>query len=67
MACISLSDQCEMRYCGRVSLCNEMQDTPILRVSYPILQAKPSTHRICAQDYLFHTHGHKMFTDSQIL
>jgi hypothetical protein len=25
-----------------------------------------STHRMCAQDHLFHTHGHKMFTDSQM-
>jgi hypothetical protein len=35
-------------------------------VSYPTLQAKPSTHRMCAQDHLFHTHGHKVFIDSQM-
>jgi hypothetical protein len=35
-------------------------------MSYPILQEKPSTHRMCAQDHLFHTHGHKVFTDSQM-
>jgi hypothetical protein len=35
-------------------------------MSYPILQEKPCTHRMCAQDHLFHTHGHKVFTDSQI-
>jgi hypothetical protein len=32
----------------------------------PDLQAKPSTHRMCAQNHLFHTHGHKLFTDSQM-
>jgi hypothetical protein len=37
---------------------------PSLLLSYPILQAKPSTHRMCAQDHLFHTHGYKVFTDS---
>jgi hypothetical protein len=36
-------------------------------VAYPILQAKPSTHCICAYDHLFYTHGHKVFTDKQIL
>jgi hypothetical protein len=35
-------------------------------LSYPILQTKPSTHPMCAQDHLFHTHGHKVFTDSQM-
>jgi hypothetical protein len=25
-----------------------------------ILQAKQITHRMCAQDHLFHTHGHKV-------
>jgi hypothetical protein len=34
--------------------------------SYPILQAKPSTHRMCAQHHLFHTHGYKVFTNSQV-
>jgi hypothetical protein len=33
MAHVTLSDQCKMRYYERVSLCNEMQDTPILRTS----------------------------------
>jgi hypothetical protein len=27
-------------------------------LSYPILQAKPYTHHMCAQDQLFHTHRH---------
>jgi hypothetical protein len=35
-------------------------------LSYPILQAKASTHRMCAQVHLFHAHGHKVFTDSQM-
>jgi hypothetical protein len=35
-------------------------------VSYPILQAKPSTHRMCAQDHLFHIHGHKVFINNQM-
>jgi hypothetical protein len=35
-------------------------------VSYLILQAKSSTHRMCAQELLFHTHEHKVFTDSQM-
>jgi hypothetical protein len=26
---------------------------------------KSNTHRICAKDQLFHTHGHKVFTDRQ--
>jgi hypothetical protein len=30
------------------------------------LQAKPSTHRMCAHDHLFNTHGHKVFTGSQM-
>jgi hypothetical protein len=37
-----------------------------LVLSYLILQAKPSTHPMCAQDHLFHTYGYKVFTDSQI-
>jgi hypothetical protein len=35
--------------------------------SYPFLQARPSTHRMCAHDYLFHTNEYKVFTDSQML
>jgi hypothetical protein len=35
-------------------------------LSHLVLLAKPSTHRMCAQDHLFHTHGHKVFTDSQM-
>jgi hypothetical protein len=35
-------------------------------VSYPILQAKPCTHCMCAQDHIFHTDGYKVFTDSQM-
>jgi hypothetical protein len=35
-------------------------------MSYQILQVKSSTHRMCAQDHLFHKYGHKVFIDSQI-
>jgi hypothetical protein len=40
--------------------------TPVLLMSYLILQAKPGTHCMCAQDHLFHTYGHKVFTDNQM-
>jgi hypothetical protein len=44
-----------------------MVDTALVPLlSYPILQAKLSTHRMCAKDYLFHKHEHKVFTDSQM-
>jgi hypothetical protein len=36
------------------------------KVSYPIFMPKSNTHRICAEDDLFHTHGHKVSTDSQM-
>jgi hypothetical protein len=26
----------------------------------------PSTHHMCVHDHLFHTHKHKMFSDSQM-
>jgi hypothetical protein len=39
---------------------------PIECMSYPILQGKPSTHCMCAQDNLFHMHGHKVLIDSQM-
>jgi hypothetical protein len=32
----------------------------------PDFASKPSTHRMCAQYHLFHTHGHKVFTDNQM-
>jgi hypothetical protein len=35
-------------------------------MSYLILWTKLSTHRMCAQDHLFHTHRRKVFTDSQM-
>jgi hypothetical protein len=35
-------------------------------MSYPILQEKPITHLMCAQDDLFHTTGYKVFTNSQM-
>jgi hypothetical protein len=35
-------------------------------LSYPILQAKPSTPRMCAQDHLFHIHELKVFIDRQM-
>jgi hypothetical protein len=35
-------------------------------MSYPILQAKPSTHRMYAQDQLFHIYGLKVFIDNQM-
>jgi hypothetical protein len=40
--------------------------SPLSGVSHPILQAKPNTHCMCAQDHLFHTHEYKVFTDSQM-
>jgi hypothetical protein len=36
------------------------------KLSYPILWTKSSTHCMCAQGHLFHTHGHKVFIDSQM-
>jgi hypothetical protein len=41
---------------------------PSLQVlmSYLVLRIKPGTHRMCAQDHLFHTHRHKAFTNSQL-
>jgi hypothetical protein len=35
-------------------------------MSYPILHTKPITHCMRVQDYLFYTHRHKVFTDSQM-
>jgi hypothetical protein len=35
-------------------------------MSYPNFMPKPCTHRMCAQDHLFHTHRSKVFTDSQM-
>jgi hypothetical protein len=35
-------------------------------VSYPIFILKPSTHRMCAQDQLFHAYGLKLFIDNQM-
>jgi hypothetical protein len=35
-------------------------------MSYPILQAKSSTHRMYAHDKLFHIYGPKVFTDNQM-
>jgi hypothetical protein len=35
-------------------------------MTYPILQEKPSTHRMYAQDQLLHTYGQKVFTDNQM-
>jgi hypothetical protein len=35
-------------------------------ISYPVFMPKPSTHRMCAQDHLFHTHRPQVFTDNQM-
>jgi hypothetical protein len=35
-------------------------------MSYLILLAKPCTQRMCTQEHLFHTHGHKVFIDNQM-
>jgi ATP-dependent helicase/DNAse subunit B len=43
-----------------------MEPSKTILLSYPILQAKPSTHLMCAQDHLFHTHEHKVFIDNQM-
>jgi hypothetical protein len=32
----------------------------------PDFAKKPSTHRMCVLDHLFHAHGHKVFPDSQM-
>jgi hypothetical protein len=45
---------------------NNGVENPSSTLSYLIVQEKPSTHRMCAQDQLFHTHGHKVFKDSQM-
>jgi hypothetical protein len=29
-------------------------------------ETKPNTHRICAHDHLFHTHGQKVFAECQM-
>jgi hypothetical protein len=36
------------------------------QLSYPILQAKSSTHCMYAQDQLFDIYGPKVFTDNQM-
>jgi hypothetical protein len=36
------------------------------QLSYPIVQAKSSTHCMYAQDQLFDIYGPKVFTDNQI-
>jgi hypothetical protein len=44
-----------------------MIDTALVPLlPYLILQTKPSTRRMCAQDHLFYAHRHKVFTDSQM-
>jgi hypothetical protein len=39
-----------------VAVVKNKHDNLVWRLSYPILQAKSSTHRMCAQDHLFNTH-----------
>jgi hypothetical protein len=39
-------------------------DGPLL--SYPVSMPKPSTHRMYAQDQLFHTYGQKVLIDNQM-
>jgi hypothetical protein len=38
----------------------------VLPLSYPVFVPKPCTHRMYAQDQLFHTYGQKVFTDNQM-
>jgi hypothetical protein len=35
-------------------------------LSYLIFMPKPNTHRMYAQDQLFHTYGPKVFIDNQM-
>jgi hypothetical protein len=35
-------------------------------LSYPVFTPKPITHRMYAQDQLFHTYGQKMLTYNQM-
>jgi hypothetical protein len=35
-------------------------------LSYPVFMSKSSTHRMYAQDQLFHTYGQKVLTDNQM-
>jgi hypothetical protein len=35
-------------------------------MSYLVFKPKPSTHHMCAQYHLFHTHGPRLFIDSQM-
>jgi hypothetical protein len=44
-----------------------MVDTTLIALlSYLVFMPKPTTHRMYAQDQLFHTYGPKVFTDSQM-
>jgi hypothetical protein len=44
-----------------------MVDTALVPLlSYPIFMPKPSTHRMYAQDQLFHTYRQKVFIDNQL-
>jgi hypothetical protein len=66
-----LACQLHVHACGHVLACQALNAATSQRpgpsgVSYTILQAKPSTHCMCVHDHLFHTHEHKVFTDSQI-
>jgi hypothetical protein len=36
------------------------------QVSYPVFMPKPSTHRMYAQDQLFHTYAQKVLTDNKM-
>jgi hypothetical protein len=42
----------------------DMALVPLL--SYPVFMLKPSTHRMYAQDQLFHTYGQKVLIDNQM-
>jgi hypothetical protein len=35
-------------------------------LSYPVFMPKPTTHRMYAQDQLFHTYGQKVLPDNQM-
>jgi hypothetical protein len=40
--------------------------TTTAELSYLIMRIKTRTHRMCARDHLFYTHGYKVFTDSHM-
>jgi hypothetical protein len=49
-----------------IALSNGKKYSWISVLSYPIFMLKPSTHRMYAQDQLFHIYRQKVFTDNQM-